>query len=248
METLKAKPVAENTKQELTSKFFAKVFGYLAIGLLITAAVAFGWSFYVAKFFSQGGELTETGLYLLIGTAIVAFVGSLIDSIVINIRSARSEKAPWAAFIVYAFFMGLVVSIFLLAGVDFQTMGEAFGLTALAFAIMFLIGYFSKSNLNVFAFIALGLLFTVFLVSAFFGIIYLINPRSALLIDYICSIVVVVAFMLIIGWDSWRIKKAAKALPNNNNLALYCAFTLYTDFITLFLRILYVLLMSKSSK
>ena len=47
----------------------------------------------------------------------------------------------------------------------------------------------------------------------------------------------------------YRIRKIAEGGSGSNNLALYCALNLYSDFIVIFLRVLYfVLIASKGNR
>ena len=141
-----------------SSKFLAKVFGYMFIGLLISAVVAFAWSFGIAYFcLDTDGLLTEDGYMIALATGIVCVVGSLIVSVVNSAYSVKTGKAPWIGFILYAIFMGGAFSLILLGGISLQVVAEAFLITALAFGSMFLVGYFSKSNLNWLALVASGL-------------------------------------------------------------------------------------------
>jgi len=44
--------------------------------------------------------------------------------------------------------------------------------------------------------------------------------------------------MLITIFDVWRVKKIAQRGEQTNNVALFCAFNLYVDFIYIFIRVL----------
>ncbi|HBE98991.1 MAG TPA: hypothetical protein DDW18_03035, partial [Firmicutes bacterium] len=70
------------------SKFLAKVFGYMFIGLLISAVVAFGWSFGLAYFcLDTDGYLTGQGYLIALISGIVCLFGSLITSVVNSLYS-----------------------------------------------------------------------------------------------------------------------------------------------------------------
>jgi FtsH-binding integral membrane protein len=237
--------------RRVTSKFLAVVFGYMFLGLLLTAVTGFLFALFMARAFYDAGTnyLTDQGVVVLVATLIGAAIGSWIDTIVMAIVSAKTGKAPWVGYIIYALLFGVIIGSFLLIpGMDFATMGEAFGITALAFFAMFLVGYFSKVNLNPLAFVGISLLIGVILASLFFGIWYLIVPSDGamILFDFVVSIIVVVATMLITAWDANNMAKIVEKGAANQNIALYCAFSLYTDFITILIRIIYILLIAKN--
>lgn len=230
------------TQDVSSSKFLAKVFGYMFIGLLISAVVAFGWSFGLAYFcLDTDGYLTDQGCLIALITGLVCLFGSIIISVVNSLYSAKTGKAPWVGFILYAVFMGGVFSLVLLGGISLSVVAEAFFITALAFGSMFLVGYFSKSNLNWLALVASGLGIGLMMTSLFWGIFYLISPAAGLFLDWVISVGVLVVLMIFVAVDSYNIKKLAENGNNNTNIALFCAFNMYSDFLMVFIRILYLL-------
>ena len=54
----------------------------------------------------------------------------------------------------------------------------------------------------------------------------------------IVSAISTIGVLLITVWDVARIKVIAENGTGSNNLALYCSFTLYVDFIYIFMRVL----------
>lgn len=231
-----------------SSKFLGKVFGYMFIGLLISAVVAFGFSFALANLcYDADGVLTDNGYWISFITGIVCIVGCLITSTVNSVYTVKTGKAPWVGFILYAIFIGGAFSLILLGGVSLQVVAEAFLITALAFGSMFLVGYFSKRDLNWLALVASGLAIGLMVTSLFWGIFYLISPAAGILMDWVVSIGILVVSMIFVAIDSYNIKKLAENGNNNTNLALFCAFNMYSDFLMIFLRVLY-LLMGSSKK
>lgn len=240
--------VQENSQDRSSSKFLAKVFGYMFVGVAITALASFAWAIIVAKFFTaENGELTETGSAIVIGTAIACFIGCLVLPIVNGIVTIKTKRAPWVGYILYALCIGGFLSIIILAGIDLYTLAEAFGATALAFGAMFLVGYFSKKNLNWLALVGMGLGISVLSLSLFWGLIYLFSPNTFEILYVITSLIIVVICMIFTAVDCYNIKNIAEKGEKSNDIALYCAFVMYSDFINLFLRILYVLLASKKN-
>ena len=64
--------------------------------------------------------------------------------------------------------------------------------------------------------------------------------------DYLVfSLVSLLAMLFITAFDFYRVKKIASKGEQSNDLALYCAFNLYVDFIYILIRILSILARSK---
>ncbi len=248
MENVETKQQDSGLVTKLTSRFLGAVFGYLAIGLLITAGVCFGFSYFVASRYTVDGVISETGVMVAAITAIAAAIASYIITFVNSIYSLKTGKAPWVGFLLYAICMGLVFSVILLAGIDFGTIGEALGLTALAFGVVFLIGYFSKSDLSPLLFVAFALLICICLVSVFWFVFYLINPAAFSWLDVGISVAVIIFCILMIAIEANRIGKIVEKGQGNHNMALYCAFNLYTNFLALFVRILQLVVAVKGRK
>ncbi len=238
--------VSPKENEATSATFLVKVFGYMFIGLLITAVISLGWYFVTNLIcYDEAGKLTETGARIVLGTSIGSIIGMFVISLVISFSSMRSNKAPWVGFILYAVFVGFAFSIFLITGISIVTFAEAFGITALAFGSMFLIGYFMKGKINWFVYIALGLGVGILLTSLFWWVFYLISPATFSILNWVISIGIIVLEMIFVAIDAYNIKNIAARGEGNQNLALFCAFNIYCDFITMFVRILAILARSK---
>lgn len=234
-----------NTKHE-QSRLLAKVFGYLAIGLAITAIVSFGLAYLFANLIFAD---PDTGFTAYLVLMICSGVALIIDTFVMHFMLRRAKHSLWAPYIIYTVLMGVFLSSFLLIGIDFATIGLAFGITALVFGIMFLIGYFSPVNLNLFATIALGMLSTFSMIFLVFWIMIMItgNTWAYYLWSIVYSLVIAVVVLLVTAVDAYNLKKMAKSGQIiSNNVALYSAFSMYVDFINIFVRVLYVLILMSS--
>lgn len=234
-------------------KAIAKIYGYMGIGLLITGLVAFfsAWLFIsnIAFVNAQGqivlfDNIRGWGLAVIV-TWIVSLIAIIILSFVIPVRAARSGKSLWVPYVLYCIFMGFLLSAVLLTGIPFWMIGEAFGLTCLAFAGMFAIGWFAKKDISILGFIALNLLMAALLVGLVTALIYVFgNVMSWFVfrwIDVGISAIMIVAIMLITAVDTYRIKQIVARGGATTNLYLFGAYVMYTDFIALLLRILYLI-------
>ena len=68
------------------------------------------------------------------------------------------------------------------------------------------------------------------------------------MIYWIVSFALFAAMMFITIFDIWNIKKICEKGEMSTNLELYCAFTLYVDFIYILIRVLYFLIIIFGNK
>lgn len=230
---------------KVKTKFLALIFLYLALGVFVTLGVGLLYSYILWSSFEAGSNEMAIAY---IATFAISGIGIFVMMIINSVYISKTNKAPWVGFLIFAVLYGLLFSGVLLTGViTFYTLMEALGITTGLFLIMFLLGYFSKINWNPIAFIALTMLIGVLLVSMFFGIWYLISPSTFMLLDFIISIIFIIAVTLIVGVDANRAAKIAATGMANNNLALFMAYNFYVDFIGIFLRVLLLLASSRNN-
>lgn len=230
---------------KVKTKFLALIFLYLALGVFVTLGVGLLYSYILWSSFEAGSNEMAIAY---IATFAISGIGIFVMMIINSVYISKTNKAPWVGFLIFAVLYGLLFSGVLLTGViTFYTLMEALGITTGLFLIMFLLGYFSKINWNPIAFIALTMLIGVLLVSMFFGIWYLISPSTFMLLDFIISIIFIIAVTLIVGVDANRAAKIAATGMANNNLALFMAYNFYVDFIGIFLRVLLLLAASRNN-
>lgn len=227
-------------------KTLAKCFGYMALGLLISAVVALLSSVGFVYWLAWDPSTGEIGYLAVMVTTLIAL---LVDGFIVNIVIAKNKRSAWVPYILYCVFMGLFLSSFLVFGIDFLTIAEAFGITAVVFLVMFLIGYFSKANLNIFGMVLgmvamLGLMF-----ASWWGLMVLItgNPWSMYLYDMIVSGAIMILAILAVAVDSYNIKRLIERGDGIKNLALYCAYCMYCDFVVILVRVLLVLASAKGN-
>lgn len=227
------------------SKTLAKCFGYMAIGLLITAAVAFGAGLlFVYLIFptSNSEQISESASVAYLATMIVSAILLFIDSIVMRVVMVRGKHSILPHYIFYSVIMGVLLSSFLVAGIDFKIIGIAAASAALVFAALFFIGYFSKRNLNIAAYIGMSILFALMMFGLLSLLILVLFPTTAMVYSLIYCGVFEVVMLICIAADCYNIKHIiAKAEQGNNNIVLWCAYTMYSDFIYLFVRLVVII-------
>ena len=245
-DSLKSFKQQEHREQPVSissSKFIGKVFLYTSIALLITAIVAavIGFIFssaiqpidYSYTNFVIDVDKIRPYLYLLIGSAIV-YIPVIIW---IHIMAFRGRGRLDIPFVIYAIIMGVIISSFTMF-VPIQVIAISFGITCLVFGLLALIGLTAKRDLSFLGLVALGLFLGALLVALFNIIWSLVFPGTFQTLYWIVSYAIFIAMMLITIVDVWRVKKIAQKGENSNNVALFCAFNLYVDFIYIFIRIL----------
>ncbi|MCR4911604.1 MAG: Bax inhibitor-1 family protein [Bacilli bacterium] len=236
-------------KKSSTAFSIAKVFGYMAVALLITTAVAFGVGALISSIFYSDfhneGKLLTTYFVILIVSAIALFI----DVIVIHFMVARDKHSIMVPGIIYAVLIGVLFSMLTII-IDWRLLGMAFGITALTFVLMGLIAFLSKGNMAPLLIVIMGLVIGIGVLSLVHWI-YAIATGTIINGLYLgISIAVFALLMFVTIYDMWRIKEIAEQGAMSKNVALYSAFIIYVDFINIFIRILYFLLiiLSKSKK
>lgn len=226
-----------------SSKFIGKVFLYTFIALAITAVVSaiIGLVFSTAiqpvdydyNTFVIDTETMRPYFVLLIVSLAMYF--PLI--IWIHIICFRGRGRMGIPFVLYALVMGVLISSFTMF-TPIHLIAISFGITCGVFGILALIGLTAKRDLSFLGLVALGIFLGAMFIGLFNLIWMLAFPSTFQPLYWLISFAIFFAMMLITIVDVWRVKKLAQAGEQTNNIALYCAFNLYVDFIYMFIRIL----------
>ncbi len=211
------------------SKFVGTVFAYAAIGFLVTAAIAL-LTGYLFTSLIPVDIASNTYLGLIIGASLMQLILILWITLWV-FRRGGNLIVPFA---LYTITMGILLSTLTLT-MDWYLIGMTFGLTCLVFGMMAAVGYFSKVNLSGLLIVGMGLLIG----SIFLSLInWFIGSDS---LGWIVTFASFGAIMLITAFDVWRLKRISESGQTSKNIALYCAFTIYIDFIYMFMRIAMIL-------
>lgn len=203
------------------NKLFAKVFGWMFLGLLIT----FGTGFYIAINPNMIQNILGSNMYWLF---ILAQLG------VVIFLSSRIMKMQFStAALVYALYAWLTGVTFASIFVVYQmgTIMLVFLITAVLFALFAFIGYVTKIDLTKmgsYLLMALIGIIVVSIVNMFVG-----STGLHLFLSY----VLVLVFVGLTAYDVQKIKELSRQLPDDR-VAIIGALTLYLDFINLFLNLL----------
>ncbi len=210
--------------------YTAKTFGWMALGLLVTFALAF--------------VIDATPLVFLLYYQFPAlpFIMAIAELIVVMVLSAKvhslSVGAARGLFFLYAALNAVTFSgLFFLY--DLNRVIFVFGITALYFGVLALYGYKTKRNLaslRVILFSGLIFLLLFWLVSMFI-------PMTGF--ERIACLIGLVVFMGYTAYDTQKIKQFHATFSENPEMAqkasIISALELYLDFINMFLYILRLL-------
>ena len=227
-------------------QFLSKVFGMMFVCLLITTVVAAGVGIGFQTWLTNtmvGNEYDANVLTTLLGTLIVSAIALLIMSFVLPITFIRGRHNIIIPLMIYVVLMGIMLSAFVFL-MDWVILVEAFGITALIFGVMGLLGYVSKGRLAGIGMILMGLLIGAGLLSLMNWIMILIGgvKEGNVMISWIVSLMIFAFLMFVTLYDVNRIRRIAETgAQQDNNLINYCAFILYSDFIAILIRVIYFL-------
>lgn len=226
------------------SKFMGKVFLYMFGALLITALVAIGFGYLFTSVWpiADGNVLDSQYASIYLSILISSFVLIFITSIWFNISAWRGKHTLFVPFSIYAVLMGILGSTFTMF-VEPYILGLAFGITCLAFGSMALIGLLAKRGIGVLSMVMMGLLVGALILSLTNLIWYWVSPLTWAVTYLVVEAIIFAVIMIITIIDVFRVKQIASRGGANNNVALYCAFALYIDFINIFVRVVYYLLL-----
>ena len=206
----------------MENKLISKSFLWMCFGLLVT---------FLTGYFVSNNEVMLENIYG--GNMYLLFV--IIEFILVIVLSARVMKMqPTTAkvcFLLYSFVSGLTfASIFIFF--EISSIMFIFLISAIVFAIMALIGYFTNIDLTrigTYLLFALLAVVIVSLINIFIG-----SSTLSLVISIIC----VLLFLGITAYDVQKIKALQSSGMPEDNLAIYGALELYLDFINLFIHLL----------
>jgi len=216
-----------NTVQtaDRVTAFLWKVYGWMAVGLGLTAIVAFA--------VVGSPDL----LRVLIGNRLVFFALVIVELGLVFFLSARAARlAPGTAaglFALYSALNGVTLSVILLAYTG-ESVTMTFVVTAGMFGALALFGSTTKRSLA-----GAGQFFMMGLVGLILAsILGMFWHNDAL--QFLISVVGVIVFTGLTAWDAQRLKQMALALPAGQvgAYAVVGALSLYLDFINLFLMLL----------
>ena len=215
---------AGDASAERVTTFLRAVYGWMFVGLAITAAVA--------------ATIMSTPAFVqMVASNRVLFVGALVAELgVVFYLSARVQKlTPNAAtilFLLYAMLNGVTLSVLTLA-YSGSSIATTFAVTAGMFGALAIFGSTTKRSLaGAGQFFYMGLIGLVLA-----SLLRLFWHNDAL--EFLISVVGVIVFTGLTAWDAQRLKQmAAGPQALSGSYAIMGALSLYLNFINLFLILL----------
>lgn len=230
-------------KHYSTTKWASKVFLYMFMAVGITAVVSAIIGLIFTYFFpiAYGSELNVDAAKAYIALFIVAFIMYIPLILWIHFSVFKQNSRPMIPYVLYSIVMGIFISGFTMF-VPFHLIAISFGLTCLTFGVMFCIGWFTKKDLSIIGMIGYGMMIGILFIAIFNVLWMLFFPATFEAIYWVISYGMFAAMLLITIFDINRVKKASDAGEQSNNTAILCAFSLYVDFIYIFIRILMIVI------
>ena len=217
--------VAADVRDVRVTAFLSKVYGWMFMGLLLTAGTA--------VVVASSPALIET-LILNRGLFWIMVLAQLGLVLYLSVRVEKMAPATAALlFLVYSALVGVTSSTIFLIYTG-ASIVSAFVMAAGMFGAMALFGSFTKRSLaGVGQFMFMGL---IGIIIASIVNIFWFNDA----LNFVISVVGVLVFTGLTAWDAQRLKQMAVSLPDGRvgSYAVVGALSLYLDFINLFFFIL----------
>lgn len=209
------------------SSFFAKVYGFMAVAVLISAATAYviAMNSYTVYSYVEQNSFALWGLWIL-------------QIVLVFVLSAKATKNPTIAiggFVLYSGLMGVTLGVTLLFYAA-STIASAFIASAATFGSMAVYGAVTKKDLSGWRAPLFGALMGI-LVTMLLNVFLLKSSGVELVISFI----MVIVFAGLTAYDHQKMKQYyvhAGSEVSMTGLAVFCALQLYLDFVNLFLAFL----------
>jgi FtsH-binding integral membrane protein len=221
--------IMEQSEITALNRFFAKIYGYVAVGVGLSALVAY---LSLTVFFEATLNLVMGGRFVIWGIMIVEI------ALVLFASTAAAKNSPMALplFIAYSALNGFTISIVLWAYTG-ETVLLSFVTAVGMFAVMAIIGATTKKNLSAMGQALIAALIGVIIAS----VVNMFLQSSGM--SFIISLISVVIFAGLIAYDNQRIRYVFEETGGEvqEGWAISLALQLYLDFVNLFLNLLRVL-------
>lgn len=238
-------------KESVFSSLLFKSFLFFGIELLLTGLLTFGFSYLFDSIF----PIYETNnMIFYIVLLVISSIGLLITSFVSTKLTLTNSKGGIISVFFYVLFMSILLSSLSFYIGFKEVAGMAVLITACLFFIMAIFGILIKKRIGWLIGLACGLAISA-------GIIYLINTfllfpimfgntsliGSVVTNIYIGEWIILIYASVITIIDVFKIKKYSQNGETSSSIALYFSLNLYSDFILILLKVMSILLRSRSN-
>lgn len=209
------------------SRFFARVYGYMTLAVLISAVTAYLISI------NQEGVLTYFAQHPFAFWFI--WIAQIVLVFVLAGKGMQNPTLAISGFIAYSMLMGVTLGITLLMYTS-STIAMAFVASGATFASMAIYGSVTKKDLSGWGQALFGALMGI-IVAMLLNVFFLHSNGVEMLISFI----MVVVFAGLTAYDHQKMKQYYIKYGESSSLsgiAIFCALQLYLDFVNLFLAFL----------
>ena len=213
------------------SKFFNVVYAWMAVGLAVTAAVAY--------FVSQSPAARQIVFSGGKGTIVVIALGMFAIAWGVQAAALRiNANVATGLFLLYSALMGALLSyIFLIY--KMQTIGAAFLITGGTFAAMSVYGFVTKRDLT-----AIGSILVMCVIGLFIASLVNVFVASSAL-SWLITYAVLAVFIGLTAYQTQKLKVLAQQYGNDPaiapRIAIIGSLVLYIAFINMFISILRIM-------
>lgn len=214
-----------NTQVGLNS-FLTKMFSWMGLAVLVSAATAF----YMVN---SGAASAMRG-----GAGLIGIIVWFILPFVVSAQSMKRPTVAFAGLMVYAVITGAVLSSYALIYTS-AALGQAFVSAAAVFISMAVIGMTTKRDLT-----KIGTQATAALIGLIVAMLLNAFIFHSPMITLIFSFIAVIIFAGLTAWDTQKMQKMYLQYGDQvsvTGLAVMGALQLYLDFVNLFLQILQII-------
>lgn len=219
----------------------AKVYLWFALGLGITGIMAIGYPYLMLSLLGDSENAATAYLVSLAVFAVLYIPLGLATSF-----ASLAKNPTWITvfYILYAVVMGGLISSVSLY-LDAATIMYAVLVSAGIFLVMGLLGVWTKGKMAGALIYMVALALGLSIISVF-NIFLFGNATMYWIVSVICLLV----FMIMAGVDTNRVVQNAEshAFDDNQTMTIYAAYSLYSDFVIIFLYIIRFLAVIAASK
>lgn len=239
-----------------SNSFLCKVYGIMFFMLLITFVIAYAvglpLGFALQNAIESNNEiLADKVITSMVAVLIISSIGLIVTSIIINVKAFTRSHSVIVPGILYAIFMGLLLASIVVV-VNQQgalIIPAVFAVVCVMFGILYFITKLIK-NIHWVVAILIGLVISLALLTGVGFLLYIFASPEFFATFVLIEVLIFVLFLFVTIYDIYNIQKIADSGCADKNIAFFCALSLYSDFIEIFLKVLRIVLivMAKSKK
>jgi uncharacterized protein len=219
--------------------YMLRVYNYMALGVALTALVSMFVAANPALMAAVAlGPMKWVLFFALLG------LGFFAPRLIFSGNSAMAHAAYWGYAALWGLFISPMIALYLGQAPDLVI--RALGITAVTFAATSLVGYTTKRDLSGF-----GTFFLIASIGLIIAMLVNVVFFQSTMMSLVTSVIVVLLFAGVTAFETQQIKEMyveGDAIGIAQGKAIFGAFMLYGSFITLFIHILNILGIMRSSE